>query len=251
MPVLLEGGCRVASLREGSPSLHGGALRVWSHFGRARGAQAISLRILELSAGSGVRLRNESADEVLYVLDGDGVAALAGHERRLARDAACYVAPSRCLRLHNPGPSPLLLASARCPEPAADGVVADQERPAPQSPRSPFVHLGERRPQTTGDRWYCTLVDEALGSPQVTQFVGGIPPGRAPDHFHHYEEVLVILDGHGRMWAGRSSTPIQPGSCVYLPKRQVHCVENTGESELRLLGVFYPAGSPAVRYDAG
>jgi hypothetical protein len=27
------------------------------------------------------------------------------------------------------------------------------------------------------------------------------------------------------------------------------CVENTGVDELRLLGVFYPAGSPSVRYD--
>jgi hypothetical protein len=26
-------------------------------------------------------------------------------------------------------------------------------------------------------------------------------------------------------------------------------VENTGTGELRLLGVFYPAGSPAVRYE--
>ena len=29
----------------------------------------------------------------------------------------------------------------------------------------------------------------------------------------------------------------------------MHCVENTGTGELRLLGVFYPAGSPAVRYE--
>jgi oxalate decarboxylase/phosphoglucose isomerase-like protein (cupin superfamily) len=29
----------------------------------------------------------------------------------------------------------------------------------------------------------------------------------------------------------------------------MHCVENTADAELRLLGVFYPAGSPAVRYD--
>jgi hypothetical protein len=26
--------------------------------------------------------------------------------------------------------------------------------------------------------------------------------------------------------------------------------DDSGEDELRLLGVFYPAGSPAVRYDA-
>ena len=84
----------------------------------------------------------------------------------------------------------------------------------------------------------------------MTQFVGSIPPGRAPDHFHEYEEVLFILRGEGRMWAGTISTPIEFGSCIYLPRKQVHCVENTGAGELRLLGVFYPAGSPAVRYEA-
>jgi mannose-6-phosphate isomerase-like protein (cupin superfamily) len=249
MPVALEGGCRVTALREGEPRIHG-ALRVWPHFGRERGANAISLRILELSAG-GVDLRNDAADEVLYVLGGEGVAAIGGREQRLSRDVAFYLAPGQALTLRNDGPAPLLLASVRCPDPSADGVVSQPPPAAPPSKVHPFVCLGERRPQTTADRWYCTLVDEALGSAQVTQFVGGIPPGRAPDHVHHYEEVLVILAGRGRMWAGPSSTPIEPGSCVYLPKRQVHCVENAGQEELRLLGVFYPAGSPAVRYDAG
>jgi len=93
------------------------------------------------------------------------------------------------------------------------------------------------------------MVDDAMGS-TATQFVGSIPPGRAPDHFHNYEEVLFILKGEGLMWAGQTNTPIAPGSCIYLPKGQVHCVENTGEGELRLLGVFYPAGSPSVRYEA-
>jgi len=58
------------------------------------------------------------------------------------------------------------------------------------------------------------------------------PPGRAPDHFHQYEEVLFILKGVGRMWAGETNTPVAPGSCIYLPKGQVHCVENTGKDEL-------------------
>jgi len=48
------------------------------------------------------------------------------------------------------------------------------------------------------------------------------------------------------MWAGREGTPIASGSCVFLPPRQVHCVENLGEERLRLLGVFYPSGSPAA-----
>jgi oxalate decarboxylase/phosphoglucose isomerase-like protein (cupin superfamily) len=52
-----------------------------------------------------------------------------------------------------------------------------------------------------------------------------------------------------RLTSGQTNTPVAPGSCIYLPKGQVHCVENTGEGELRLLGVFYPAGSPSVRYE--
>src|SRR5207247_1290454 len=115
----------------------------------------------------------------------------------------------------------------------------------PESP--PIVRLSDRAAQATADRWYRVLVNDEVGSEQVTQFVGSIPPGRAPDHFHNYEEVLFILKGQGRMWAGETNTPISAGSCVYLPKGQVHCVENTGTGELRLLGVFYPAGSPLVR----
>ena len=53
------------------------------------------------------------------------------------------------------------------------------------------------------------------------------------------------------MWAGEASAPIEPGSLVFLPRRVVHCTENTGKAELRLVGVFHPAGSPAVSYSAG
>jgi quercetin dioxygenase-like cupin family protein len=105
------------------------------------------------------------------------------------------------------------------------------------------VRLQDAEVQQTGDRWYRELIQS-----EITQFVGSIPPGRAPDHFHLYEEMLCILKGSGFLWAGKTKTPIGVGSCAYLPKRQVHCVENTTSDELRLLGVFYPAGSPAVRY---
>ena len=106
------------------------------------------------------------------------------------------------------------------------------------------VALHDQPMQQTGDRFYRELIQS-----DITQFVGSIPPGRAPDHFHLYEEMLCILDGFGTMWAGSTSAPIATGSCVYLPRKQIHCVENRSPAYLRLLGVFYPAGSPAVRYD--
>jgi mannose-6-phosphate isomerase-like protein (cupin superfamily) len=168
-------------------------------------------------------------------------------------DTGIYIHPSQTFAIDNRGSNSILVISAQCPDPDrplhlvdAPLVLADCER----SDRQPFVRLADRPAQPTADRWYRVLVDDEIGSTQVTQFVGSIPPGRAPDHFHNYEEVLFILKGEGRMWAGETNTPIAPGSCIYLPKRQVHCVENTGEGELRLLGIFYPAGSPSVRYEA-
>jgi mannose-6-phosphate isomerase-like protein (cupin superfamily) len=219
MPVELEGGCLVADLKEGEPRVEGG-LRIWDHF---RG-EKVSLRVLE---GSGT-LHNEELEEVVYVLGED-------------------------IGIHLPARQPLTLPSPRgagrgwreAPGEGSSLTVISVQTPGRAQGEIRSVRMTDAPVQRTGDRWYRELI---VG--ETTQFVGSIPPGRAPDHFHTYEEVICILQGTGRMWAGNTSTPIKSGSCIYLPRKQVHCVENTGTGELRLLGVFYPAGSPAVRYPA-
>jgi mannose-6-phosphate isomerase-like protein (cupin superfamily) len=178
--------------------------------GKVLRGEAIAMR-----AWSGpATIRNQDADEVLYILEEDtGIFLPRGEEMEVdgtVIGVAAGVSPA--------GP-------ARTPAPTR-------------------VRLHDQPVQKTGDRWYRELIQS-----EITQFVGSIPPGRAPDHFHLYEEMLCILQGSGFLWAGESKTPIARGSCIYLPKKQVHCVENTTSGELRLLGVFYPAGSPSVRYE--
>jgi mannose-6-phosphate isomerase-like protein (cupin superfamily) len=209
MVLTLEGGCLVAGLKEGEPTRDGN-LRVWQHFE----GEKISLRVIEVN-GEAV-LRNDDRDEVLYVLE---------------RDTG----------IHLPAGVELPLEERMTLVGVGAGVPAG---PAGEAPAATLVHLHEQPIQRTGDRWYRELIQG-----EMTQFVGSIPPGRAPDHFHLYEEVLCLLQGSGFLWSGKSKTPIGPGSCIYLPVRQPHCVENTTSGELRLLGVFYPAGSPSVRYE--
>ena len=237
MAEVLEGGCRVSTMHEGAPRVFG-TLKVWDQIGRASGAEAISLRVLEFGPGRSPGLHNRECDEVIYVLEGDCTAFIDGVAYEVGPETGVYLRPGQTLIVENTGPDVVRFISSQCPD--------SSSKPTEQAP---IVRLSDRRALPTADRWYRVLVDDEVGSEQVTQFVGSIPPGRAPDHFHEYEEVLFILRGEGRMWAGESNTPIGVGSCIYLPKRQVHCVENTGEGELRLLGVFYPAGSPAVRYE--
>ncbi len=250
MAVDLEGGCRVTQMNEGTPEISG-SLKIWNHIGRAFGAEAISLRVLEFSKGLSPQLLNSMSDEVLYVLgplSGELDVTIDGQPFAVEADTGIFLQPGRSLQVMNSGNEPITMVSCRCPDESANTEVSLKTQKT-SIDLEPFVRLADRKAQSTADRWYRVLVDDSVGSEQVTQFVGSIPPGRAPDHFHHYEEVLFILRGEGRMWAGGTNTPIGPGSCVYLPKKQVHCVENTGDGELRLLGVFYPAGSPAVRYE--
>ena len=268
MVAYLEGGCRVSEMREGDP-LIAATLRIWNRIGRATGAQAISLRVLEFAPGLSPGIRNDDCDEILYAVDSDDrrtdasevstpcgsgrvIVSVDGKAFEVGPDTGIYLRPGATVMVNNPGPSSIVMVSSQCPDPDREPEFVSAEISpsiSSQTKPPPFVRLSDRPAQPTADRWYRVLVDDEIGSTNATQFVGSIPPGRAPDHFHQYEEVLFILRGEGRMWAGKTSTPITAGSCIYLPKGQVHCVENTGMDELRLLGVFCPAGSPSVRYD--
>jgi quercetin dioxygenase-like cupin family protein len=80
-------------------------------------------------------------------------------------------------------------------------------------------------------------------------FVGYIPPGRAPWHYHLYDEIVWVLRGEGRLHIGDDVEPLPPGVAFRLHPREVHIVENTDPvAELAVLGVFTPAGSPSAAY---
>jgi len=179
---------------------------------------------LSIGAITDLTLHDDAVEQLVYVFDGSGDA----NGTPVARDTAIHIPPGASLTLRGA----MTVIVSTCPS-SARGAIS-------------IARLDDQPVQRTGDRWYRELIQG-----ETTMFVGSIPPGRAPDHFHLYEEVLCILDGAGIMHkAGEPDAPIARGSCIFLPRTLRHCVENTGRGELRLLGVFYPAGSPAVRYPA-
>src|SRR5205085_3629681 len=125
------------------------------------------------------------------------------------------------------------------PEPPSDGAAARQvvRRLAEQE-----AHDG------TIDREFRIVADPDSGLRSATHFVGYIPPARAPEHFHAYDEVVYVLDGEGVLHAGELHEALRPGSCIQLPARTVHSLENTGPGTMRIEAVFRPAGSPAAAY---
>jgi mannose-6-phosphate isomerase-like protein (cupin superfamily) len=173
-------------------------------------------------------LGGHGADELVFVLEGGGSAEIEGVERPLRPGISLFV-PA--------GTSWTASGSAK----AISVLVHDPDRS--DGPAVVDCDAVEKGTATAGRQF-------VLGAPcaSATQFIGLIPPGRAPDHFHYYDEVIYVLDGEGYLDIGGEQAPLRPGTCVHLPKTLVHSLANTGEREMRVLGVFRPAGSPAEAY---
>lgn len=189
-------------------------------------------RLLRFDGGGGEH-RDDVRDEVLYVLEGSAVATVGGETQELEPGTGVFVARGTPWRIESAEGLKVLsvLVEEPLPASASHAVIADGDRGA-----------------ATAGREFTLLAQPENGCASVTQFVGYIPPGRAPDHFHRYDEVVYVLAGEGAFHVDGESVQLRAGSCVHLPARLVHCLENHGPGEMRVLGVFRPAGSPAEAY---
>jgi mannose-6-phosphate isomerase-like protein (cupin superfamily) len=189
-------------------------------------------RLLRFEGDSHER-KDADRDEVLFVLEGSGAVTVGGERRELEPEAGVFVARGTSWQVNSAAGLKVLSV-----------LVED---PLPASASHAVIAGGERGTATAG-REFTLLAHPENGCESVTQFVGYIPVGRAPDHFHKYDEVVYVLAGEGAFHAEGESASLRAGSCVHLPARLIHCLENSGPGEMRVLGVFRPAGSPAEAY---
>ncbi len=201
-------------------------------FGAARGCDVFEQRILQF-VGSGGERRDDARDEVLYVLEGTGTVTIGRELYELEPGTGAYVARQTPWRVEGSEGLRVLSVLVNDPEPAG---------------RPHAVVRGAPRASATAGRQFTLLATPEAGCASVTQFVGHIPVGRAPDHFHAYDEVVYVLRGEGALHIDGETRPLHAGACVHLPARLVHCLENVGPGEMEVLGVFRPAGSPAEAY---
>jgi mannose-6-phosphate isomerase-like protein (cupin superfamily) len=176
----------------------------------------------------------EGRGEAWYVIRGSGVldAGEAG-SAELLPGTAVWLGSSLAYRCQ--GNLEILASTVR-----AD-AGADQAGPALH-----VTTLDASPVERTGDREFRVLLSAGL---PITQFAGLIPPGRAPEHQHTYDEVVHVLAGRGVVHLPGGDTGIGPGTSIYLPPHVPHCLENTSSETLQVLGVFHPAGSPAAKQE--
>ena len=199
-------------------------------------------RQVEVPAGARHTSAAGPGGELCFVIDGTGqFSSAAAPGRPVQPDTGLWLPPGTSYSLAAAGPGPLRLDSVLLPADSAE----------PDSTAGPLLaDLAEQPAEITGDRQFRVLFAPGQGCAAATQFVGEIPPGRAPFHTHTYDEVVLILAGEGVLHVGDEDRPLVPGSCLHLAPGTPHCLENTGQTTLRVLGVFHPGGSPAAKKPA-
>jgi mannose-6-phosphate isomerase-like protein (cupin superfamily) len=247
---ILTGGCRVYSSEDGQLSTRGN----WTArtvISQNSGAQLITQTVSGYAPGSSPALVNPTAEEVLYVAGGEGKCRVDGFEYALSPGAAIFVPPGAVYNIENIGPETIRLIGSCCPEDPHRHIV---DGPLPAGSGKPprlLVHETLREDIRAGqDRLFRYLVYTDLGCQQITQFVGWIPPSKAPVHYHTYEEGIFILEGGGIVHTDGDSSEFGAGSSIYFPIGVRHCMENPGPSTIKLLGAFYPSGSPGEAYES-
>jgi quercetin dioxygenase-like cupin family protein len=203
----------------------------------AEAGSELALDDVRLAPGASLDLGDPLHDTLLFVHDGSGTLDDAVVDGRAAGFLPAGAAGT--LSAGDDG-----LACVR----ATVGAATDLH--APMGPAEAVVALDHVEPgKATGSRSFQVLFGPHNGSTRATLFVGYIPSGRAPWHYHLYDEIVWILRGEGRLHVGDAIEPLSAGSAFRLHPREVHIVENTdAAAELAVLGLFTPAGSPSAAY---
>ena len=85
---------------------------------------------------------------------------------------------------------------------------------------------------------------------QATNFAVGyvtLEPrgGQVPWHNQEQEEVYFIVEGEGEFCLGEERTAVRTGQAVYVPHRVFHQLTNTGDTPMKMMYIYGPAGDVA------
>lgn len=201
---------------------------------------ALALGTDTLAAGTSRELGEPEEDVLLYVAAGAGRLSVGERSEPLRGGSAGLVLAGE----------EALLEATDALEVVVMTVGPGVDRHAPLGPRALTSSLDDADAgQATGARSYQVLFDPWNGSTRATLFAGYIPPGKAPWHYHLYDEIVWVPEGPGRLHLGETDEELGPGAAFRLRPREVHIVENASEDgELTIIGLFTPAGSPTAAY---
>ena len=199
----------------------------------------LALRTVVLAAGLTETIADPELDSLLFVSAGSGVLSTGESSSPLRTGSAALVLARESAMVQSTDGLELVVLTA--------GASTDLH--APMGARETVVSLDDaEQQQATGARSFQLLFGPHNGSTRATLFAGYVPPGKAPWHYHLYDEIVFVPAGPGRLHLEGTTEELGAGSAFRLRPRQVHSVENLGDDAMTIIGIFTPAGSPSAAY---
>lgn len=69
--------------------------------------------------------------------------------------------------------------------------------------------------------------------------------GQVPWHNQEQEEIYFVVEGSGEMCLGSERIDVKTGQAVYIPSGVFHQLTNTGDTPMRMIYCYGPAGDVA------
>jgi quercetin dioxygenase-like cupin family protein len=205
-------------------------------FDARNGCDLLEQRLLRFAPGTSPQRSSGQGQEVLYVVSGAGELELGGARYKLEPATGVFVPAGTEYAVE--ATEELILLSV---------VTPTETHDIPPERKVTVRYADQPELEASSERSFRYLVNEDAGCADVTQFLGIVQPSKAPFHSHPYDEVGYVIKGQGIAHVDGEEVPLRAGSCFHLAPGQVHCIENSGPGEMRILGVFHPSGSPADR----
>jgi quercetin dioxygenase-like cupin family protein len=109
----------------------------------------------------------------------------------------------------------------------------------------PVIHESEAEGLDLPGRNLRWLVNaDLLGAKHLSMCVIQVEPGETvrPAHSHpNGEEVIYIVSGSGRVMVNGEVSAVREGSAVLFPQGEVHMLQNTGPTAMKVACFFAPA----------
>jgi quercetin dioxygenase-like cupin family protein len=198
---------------------------------------SLAMTRLQVDPGETVTVGDPAADLLLFVFHGTGTV-----DADAIAEGTAGLVPA--------GETATLAAAHGGLSVAVFAVGTDTDLHAPMGPPERIVTTDQvEAGRATGSRTFQVLFGPHNGSTRATLFVGYIPPGKAPWHYHLYDEIVWVWHGSGCLCLGDSAEELSRGAAFRLTPGEIHIVENlAADRELVVLGLFTPAGSPSAAY---
>ena len=243
---MLDDGCYVFSPSRAQMDTRG-TLRYCVAISGALGALYQSQLYIQAAAGVSPILSFGDRHVILFIAGGEGSVTISGRRFEVTATDGVYVRPGEALQLVHVGSAPLEVFVSASP---LGEITWLEEMPQNFDATFPLrtVSVDENRRTAMGPRYFQYLVDNAVGSNRITQFIGHIPPSKAAPHRHLYEESIIVLAGEGCMWTQTRKARVQAGDVIFLPRKQEHSLEATTSRGLDVVGVIYPGDNASINY---